>query len=223
VVEFGLRVSAPLVAAGLWWMSLTADLAKPADAIAWKITPRRIAVYLGLAEAGKTDLVKVDRDRHVAKLARVGLATRMHEGGRLHGRRVRRLRRLALVADAAMVDEAVARVDRCDKVVERMLGVTEPAPEKPKPKPTEDAWDRSERFWADGGDTIPTADAAARKKAEQNGHKPSRRPIAETRRMYEELLRDQPSLSIKAAAALLNLSERGLRDALARSTSQPAG
>jgi hypothetical protein len=189
VVEFGLRVSAPLVAAGLWWMALTADLAKPVDAITWKITPRRLLVRLGIAEAGETDLVQVNRERAVRDLARLGLAVR--QGGAAP-RRVRKLRRLALEADAAMVDEAVFRVDRCDAIVARMTKPTRPKPEK---KPTEEP--------------------APETPATGNGHAPRvRRDPQETRRLYEELLAASPAAQRKDLAKALGLSERGLRNAL---------
>jgi hypothetical protein len=202
VVEFGLRLVAPIVAAGLWWMSVTADLAKPADAITWKITPRRLLVRFGLAEAGEADLVQVNRERAIRDLARVGLAVR--QGGQ-SPRRLRKLRRLALVADAPMVDEAVARVDRCDAVVTRMTRT-------PKPEPKKRAEETTGRHFTEGAESFQDANGRARKAA-SNGHAPKeRRTVAEWMSLYEALRTDQPAAEEKDLAKALGLSERGLRD-----------
>ncbi|MFG1776589.1 hypothetical protein ACGFIG_09190 [Micromonospora sp. NPDC049048] len=117
--EFLLRLFAPAVGAGIWWMGITAD--KPAGAVqptSWIWTPRRIGIRLGLVKPGQQDLVKVDRDQRIDAITVT--AHRLHHGSkRLSALRKAKLRRLALQADDAMVAEAqrrVARVNRIEKL-----------------------------------------------------------------------------------------------------------
>lgn len=50
-VEVGLRLAVPLMVAHQWWIGMTGDgTDRPADAITWTWTPRRILVTLGLAQ-----------------------------------------------------------------------------------------------------------------------------------------------------------------------------
>ena len=119
VPEFLLRLCAPAVGAGIWWMGITAD--KPAGVVqptSWIWTPRRIGIHLGLIQPGQQDLVQVDRDRRIDAITVT--AHRLHHGSkRLAGWRKSKLRRLALQADDAMVAEAqrrVARVHRIEKL-----------------------------------------------------------------------------------------------------------
>lgn len=119
VPEFLLRLCAPAVGAGIWWMGITAD--KPAGAVqptSWIWTPRRIGIQLGLIQPGQQDLVQVDRDRRIDAITVT--AHRLHHGSKsLAGWRKSKLRRLALQADDAMVAEAqrrVARVHRIEKL-----------------------------------------------------------------------------------------------------------
>ncbi|WP_238005883.1 hypothetical protein KZZ52_41750 [Dactylosporangium sp. AC04546] len=112
-VETVLRLVVPLLVAHQWWVGLTGDgTDRPADAITWTWTPRRILVTLGLARAGEHDLTTVNRERHVRAIAAISY--------RLHStpwswRRTwchARLRRLAMHADDEMLEDARARVER---------------------------------------------------------------------------------------------------------------
>ncbi|HEY9418089.1 MAG TPA: hypothetical protein VIQ30_25295, partial [Pseudonocardia sp.] len=119
IPEFLLRLCAPAVGAGIWWMGITAD--KPAGAVqptSWIWTPRRIGIHLGLIQPGQQDLMQVDRDRRIDAITVT--AHRLHHGSpKLTRFRKSKLRRLALQADDAMVAEAqrrVARVHRIEKL-----------------------------------------------------------------------------------------------------------
>ncbi|TDC81920.1 hypothetical protein E1193_13540 [Micromonospora sp. KC606] len=119
--EFLLRLFAPAVGAGIWWMGITADKpAGQAQVTSWIWTPRRIGIWLGLVRPGKQDLEQVDRDRRIDAITVT--AHRLHHGSkRLAGWRKAKLRRLALQADDSMVAEAqrrVARVHRIEKLTD---------------------------------------------------------------------------------------------------------
>lgn len=106
-----LRLIAPAIAAGIWWMELTADQAVDAEPTSWIWTPRRIAVELGWMAPGKGDnLDDVRRDRRVQKMVRAAAAERA--GGKRAARAGRRLDRLALRVDAATVQAAREQLGR---------------------------------------------------------------------------------------------------------------
>lgn len=130
VPEFLLRLFAPAVGAGIWWMGITAD--KPvaaAQPTSWIWTPRRIGIQLGLIKPGAQDLEKVDRDRRIDAITVT--AHRLHHGSpRLARFRKAKLRRLALEADDAMVAQAqqrVARVNRIEKLTSPDAPTGEPS------------------------------------------------------------------------------------------------
>ncbi len=118
-VEVGLRLAVPLLVAHQWWVGLTDDAHRPADAITWTWTPRRVLVALGLAKPGAHDLKAVDRERHIRAIATV--AHRLHSTPWtwrrtwLHNR----LRRLAMNADDEMLDAARVRVQRVWQAADR--------------------------------------------------------------------------------------------------------
>lgn len=117
-VEFVLRLTAPFVAAGIWWMALTADGAvRSPDPISWRITPRRVLVFLRLADPGERDVIEVDRDRQVETIA--NLWFRLWRGASNPERLQRKLDALLLTADEAVVDLATVKVRR---VIDRRAG-----------------------------------------------------------------------------------------------------
>ncbi|MDM4721176.1 hypothetical protein QTQ03_28060 [Micromonospora sp. WMMA1363] len=158
VPEFLLRLFAPAVGAGIWWMGITAD--KPGaveQPTSWIWTPRRIGIHLGLIQPGQQDLVRVDRDRRID--AMTVTAHRLHHGShRLAGWRKAKLRRLALQADDAMVVEAqrrVARVHRIEQLTDPSAAVVEPSA---------DEWalmDRTRRSMTEAATRIRTRDEYA--------------------------------------------------------------
>ncbi|GAA0936383.1 hypothetical protein GCM10009558_050200 [Virgisporangium aurantiacum] len=126
-VEMGLRLAVPLLVAHQWWVGLAGDgVARPADAISWTWTPRRVLVAVGLARPGVTDLSTVDRERQVRAVAKV--AHRLHSTSwRWRWRRgwcQMRLRSLAMRADDAVLDAARARVERVWRAAERTRPAT---------------------------------------------------------------------------------------------------
>lgn len=120
LVESVLRFAVPLLVTKQWWDGMTGDgVTRPADAITWTWTPRRILVRLGLARPGEQDLQTIDRERHVRTIAVV--SHRLHSTS-LGWRRSwchARLRRLAMRADDAMLDAARSRVERVWQAAER--------------------------------------------------------------------------------------------------------
>lgn len=112
VVEFVLRLTAPFVAAGIWWMALTADgVVKNPDPISWRITPRRVLVFLRIADPGERDVIEVDRDRQVAKVA--DLSYRLFRGiedPKAQAKVERKLSDLLLTVDRKVVERASAQV-----------------------------------------------------------------------------------------------------------------
>lgn len=124
-VEVGLRLAVPLLVAHQWWVGLAGDgVARPADAISWTWTPRRVLVAVGLARPGLTDLSTVDRERQVRAVAKV--AHRLHSTSWRwrRGWCQMRLRSLAMRADDAVLDAARARVERVWRAAERTRPAT---------------------------------------------------------------------------------------------------
>jgi hypothetical protein len=120
LVETVLRLAVPLLVAHQWWVGLTGDgTEKPADAITWTWTPRRILVTLGLARPGEHDLKTVDRERHVRAIAVVSHRLHSTRWGWRRSWCHARLRRLAMHANDAMLDDARARVERVWHAAER--------------------------------------------------------------------------------------------------------
>ena len=104
LVEVLVRLGVPLLAAWLWWQELTdgGRTVRPADAITWRLTPRRVLVWLRLAEPGERDVTTVDRERRLRTMTSV--AYRAHQGWRPLRRFYGwRLARLSLQADPEMV------------------------------------------------------------------------------------------------------------------------
>lgn len=117
VVEYAVRLSMPVLAAGMWWMGYADDVTRTTgQATTWRWHPRRIAIALGIIEPGDGDLATVHRERHIRRMT--ALAHKLHTGSaRFASRRAARLARLALAADADMVTEVSARVHRAHSVV----------------------------------------------------------------------------------------------------------
>jgi hypothetical protein len=78
VAEAVARLAAPLVAAWLWERGLASHRrqASTSRKVAWRLTPERILVKLGLAEATGRGVAEVDAARRIARLGRT--AVRFH-------------------------------------------------------------------------------------------------------------------------------------------------
>lgn len=128
LVEVPLRLALPLLAAYLWWNSLTdGGVTRDADPSSWRWTPRRLLLWIGAIEAGERDAVEINRERRIGAMTTV--ARRLHRGGPLHRVHESRLERLALAADAGMVREVRERVDRVCRIKE-LTAPTRPVHER---------------------------------------------------------------------------------------------
>jgi len=116
VAEAVARLAAPLVAAWLWERGLASHRRQSASSrkVAWRLTPERILVKLGLAEPTGRGVAEVDAARRIARLARTAFRFHTTPASRTGARRraASRLRRqvelanehLNLAADPAMRD-----------------------------------------------------------------------------------------------------------------------
>lgn len=215
LVEVLLRLLLPLLVAGLWWMGYqtSATRERAADAITWTLSPRRILVRLGLAEAGERDVIAVSRDRHTDRLTVT--AHRVHHGWQvLRPLRSARLRRLALRADDAMVAEVQARITR----VHRITTLTAPGAVE---RPADIAADLPADIAAE-----PRPTRAPRKAPAKTAIKPvkttPRRPAGVTKALAEKALASSSSGTRKDVAERLDISPRQLRRVLNGDTGEQA-
>lgn len=95
-----LRLSAPMVAAWLWERSMAVERRRATGrSINWRLTPERVLVRLGVAEATDRAATDVDAHRRLTRVARAAKHLRgLQHAGAASWRRRRALRRL----DAAM-------------------------------------------------------------------------------------------------------------------------
>ncbi|MEU8362290.1 hypothetical protein AB0C27_40360 [Nonomuraea sp. NPDC048882] len=118
--EFIFRLAAPLVAAWLWerGMAIERQRITGRTRINWRITPERILVRLGLAEANDRTTSEVDAHR---RLTRVALAAKkakaLRDGGAKPTSLARALARLDKAMDKAVEHTALSR----DRVVQAAL------------------------------------------------------------------------------------------------------
>ncbi|MBG0567922.1 hypothetical protein [Actinoplanes aureus] len=112
LAEAVLRMAIPLLVVKQWWDGLIGGAAKrPADATAWRWTPRRLLLALGAIEPGERDVHAVHRERLTQQMTT--LYHRLNHGSdRLKSRRTARLARLSLTADDAIIAEVKRRGDR---------------------------------------------------------------------------------------------------------------
>ncbi|WP_326828657.1 hypothetical protein OIE13_22180 [Streptosporangium sp. NBC_01810] len=119
------RLAAPLVAAWLWerGMAIERHRATGRRRIHWRITPERVLVRLGLAEAQDRTAEEVDAQRRLTKVALAAKKARALEQAGKTGWKMRRaMARLEGALDAAMQHTVLAR----DEALQRSLldGVT---------------------------------------------------------------------------------------------------
>ncbi|MEV5409961.1 hypothetical protein AB0K60_14125 [Thermopolyspora sp. NPDC052614] len=105
LAEAVFRLAAPLVAAWLWerGMAIERHRITGRSRINWRLTPERVMVRLGLAEASDRTASEVDAHR---RLTRVALAAKRARALRAAGASERRMRRALSKLDRAM-DQAV--------------------------------------------------------------------------------------------------------------------
>lgn len=112
LAEAVLRMVIPLLVVKQWWDGLVGGANKrPADATAWRWTPRRLLLAVGAIEPGERDVHTVHRERLTQQMTT--LYHRINHGSaRLQSRRTARLARLSLTADDAIIAEVRRRGDR---------------------------------------------------------------------------------------------------------------
>lgn len=134
VVEGVLRFLLPLLAAGLWWVDITAprqsdtpevkskrrELERQRQAT-WAVTPRDLLVWAKLMRPGEQTTTEAERERRIRRM--VVCADRVYTApGSWAARRAeRRLRRLARLAQASDVAEVRERATRTAKIVDLVL------------------------------------------------------------------------------------------------------
>jgi hypothetical protein len=102
-----LRLSAPMVAAWLWERSMAVERRRATGrAIHWRLTPERLLVRLGLAEASDRTASQVDAQRRLSRLARSAKRVRALRTSEAAGWRLRRAGRRLDAATAAAVEHA---------------------------------------------------------------------------------------------------------------------
>jgi len=107
-----LRLAIPMLLTKQWWDGLVGDGAqRPEWVTSWRWTPRRLLLWLGAIEPGERDVETVHRDRLTQQMVRLEFRRR-HGTDRQSARAARRLARLSLAADDAIVTEVRDRVDR---------------------------------------------------------------------------------------------------------------
>lgn len=111
--EYIVRLSMPLLVAGIWRLGYVSPKAKRkiADAITFRWSLRRIGVRIGMLVPGEQDLATASADRQVRQMT--AHAHALHHGSILrfwHAGRLRRLARNASDAVVADVQSAVSRV-----------------------------------------------------------------------------------------------------------------
>jgi hypothetical protein len=109
-----MRLAIPLLVTNAWWDGLVGDgPRKKRGATTLRITPRRIALWIGLIEPGERDVDTVHRERLIQQMTK--LAFRRTSGPKwLKKRREGRLSRLSLVADDDVIGAVQANLRRAD-------------------------------------------------------------------------------------------------------------
>lgn len=125
VAEFLLRLLAPLVAAMIFWMDLTADKDTPdGEKLTWQLSLSRIAVWLKMARPGHTSLTAEQQKRREDKMAL--LAHRLHNG-HISDKNKAKIRAKLAKMSLHVSDDAVARIQHRVDRASRVEKLTRPA------------------------------------------------------------------------------------------------
>lgn len=206
------RLGVPLVAAGLWWTTLTApretDTRKMTEArerrardrsTTWAITPRSLLVAVGIMRPGdEQSMSEAERERRIRRM--VVLAAHVHSavpGGWGHRWASARLGRLARLASAEDVAEVRDRVARAVSVVAEVLPVAQPAGTDPAEQvstPPADGDDNAE----DAVTTGPNSDGDTGRRRTRRG----RRGPSTAERVARVLARKPEATPVEVAAKL---------------------
>ncbi len=110
--EAFLRLLVPLLLTNMWWDGLVGESRQRlSGASSWRWTPRRLLLWLGAIEPGERDIETVHRERLTQQMTQLEFRRR-HGSDKQKDRAARRLSRLSLTADDAVIEAVRARVDR---------------------------------------------------------------------------------------------------------------
>ncbi|MGK5682468.1 hypothetical protein [Actinoplanes sp. URMC 104] len=112
IAEAALRVAIPLLVTKTWWDGMVGAGAKRlTGSISWRWTPRRLLLWLGAIEPGEKDVETVHRDRLTQQMTQLEFRRR-YGNDRTQERSAKKLARLSLTADEAIIAEVRQRVSR---------------------------------------------------------------------------------------------------------------
>lgn len=121
VVEFPIRLGMPILVAGLWWLGYQTQATRErlAGAISWTVSPRRVLVWLRLADPGDVTVSDAATERLTKRMTVAGFKLHIATDERAKARRTLRLQLMALKASDEVADEVVARIGRAYAIVDR--------------------------------------------------------------------------------------------------------
>ncbi|MGH3378817.1 MAG: hypothetical protein ACRDP6_29225 [Actinoallomurus sp.] len=111
-----IRLISPMFAAFLWERGMSierrkADQRRPQVRIHWRITPERVLVWLGLAEASDRTATEVDTQRRMTRVALAAHRVQTLDAARVTGWRRRRAGRRLIAAMRGAVDHTTLATD----------------------------------------------------------------------------------------------------------------
>lgn len=146
VIEFLLRLGMPILVAALWWLGYQdqATRERLAGAISWTVSPRRILVWLRLAEPGDVTVSDAATARLTKRMTVAAFRLHTTNSERAKARRTLKLQLMTLSADDAVADTVVANVNRAYGIVDRTApgAVVDPAEQAKADKRAQAALDR---------------------------------------------------------------------------------
>jgi len=236
LAEVVLRLTLPLLAAGMWWVGITQEretdppevIARRAEAAAlrestWTITPSTVLVWLRLKRPGKRTANDAERERRIRRMVR--LADRLltcPPDSRSYRVTSARLRRMALTATDADVEEVRQRVARAASITTLVVpggtsGAEHNLEQDGTPAPEPSGTRPGTRPGTRGVTRLGTRSTVRRnssgrnpirKQAGRNGTSGTAK--AEILRLYQE----DPALDTKVMASLVGVSDRYVRKTL---------
>lgn len=149
VVEFPVRLGMPILVAALWWLGYQneATRTKLAGAISWTVSPRRILVWLHLAEPGDVTVSDAATERLTQRMTVAGFRLHATTNAKAKARKTLKLQLMALKADDEVADEVAARIARAYSIVDRTApgAATDPVERAKTDKRAQDRQDRRVR------------------------------------------------------------------------------
>lgn len=135
VIEFLLRLGMPILVAALWWLGYQTEATRTrlAGAISWTVSPRRVLVWLRLAEPGDVTVSDAATARLTKRMTVAAFWLHTTNSERARARRTRKLQLMTLNANDEVADKVVANVNRAYGIVERTAPgavVTDPKADK---------------------------------------------------------------------------------------------